>query len=138
MLTSRCILDQHPWRLCSGYKFYKPIYLTFSGGVNREWAGVPRQYFQPGKKDPRCACVKDTGPPSGAKKGAKHNNRGDLDNPLMKLYEGCDPKSFECRFKEWEIAKDCFQLCLKITMSSNSMLPTCYQLIKCKITTLNY
>lgn len=73
---------------------------TQSGGVKRDWAGVPRQYFQPGKTEPRCACVKDIGPPSGADPDVDHNNRGDLDNPLMKLYEGCDEKSFECFFKE--------------------------------------
>lgn len=73
---------------------------TLSGGVQRDWAGVPRQYFQPGKSEPRCACIRDKGPPAGSKPGEKHSNRGDLDNPLMKLYEGCDKMSFECFFKE--------------------------------------
>ncbi|XP_060599237.1 neuferricin-like [Ruditapes philippinarum] len=73
---------------------------TLSGGVNRDWAGVPRRYFQPGKTEPRCACVKDFGPPSGSDNNVKHNNRGDLDNPLMKTYDDCDENSFECFFKE--------------------------------------
>lgn len=73
---------------------------TLSGGVKREWEGVPRQYFQPGKTDPRCACVRASGPPTGADPRAPHNNRGDMDNPLMKLYEDCDPMSVECSFKE--------------------------------------
>ncbi|WAR02257.1 NEUFC-like protein [Mya arenaria] len=73
---------------------------TLSGGVQRDWEGVPRQYFQPGKTDPRCACIKDFGPPSGQEEVTQHNNRGDLDNPLMKLYEGCDPSSVQCFFPE--------------------------------------
>ncbi|KAL4224257.1 Neuferricin [Mactra antiquata] len=73
---------------------------TLSGGVKRDWAGVPRQYFQPGKSEPRCACVRDKGPPAGSEPSSVHSNRGDLDNPLMKLYEGCKENSFECFFKE--------------------------------------
>ncbi|XP_052266017.1 neuferricin-like isoform X2 [Dreissena polymorpha] len=73
---------------------------TLSGGVQRSWAGYPRQYFQPGKTDPRCACVKESGAPSGSEPLSEHDNRGDLDNPLMKLYEGCHPESYECRFTE--------------------------------------
>ncbi|XP_053375216.1 neuferricin-like isoform X2 [Mercenaria mercenaria] len=73
---------------------------TMSGGVKRDWAGLPRRYFQPGKTEPRCACVKNTGPPSGSDSSADHNNKGDLDNPLMKTYDGCDENSFECFFKE--------------------------------------
>ncbi|XP_070210922.1 neuferricin-like [Littorina saxatilis] len=72
-----------------------------SGGIKRDWVGVPRQYFQPGKsKDkPRCACVRNTGPPSGARDKQPHNNRGDLDNPHLKLYDGCDANSDKCMYK---------------------------------------
>lgn len=73
---------------------------TLSGGIQRDWEGLPRQYFQPGKSEPRCACVKDKGPPSGSDPGVEYSNNGDLDNPLMKIYEGCDKNSFECVFKE--------------------------------------
>jgi len=62
--------------------------------------GVPRQYFQPGKKDPRCACIKDFGAPTGKAESSQHKDRGDLDNPLMKVYENCDPASFQCFFPE--------------------------------------
>ena len=61
---------------------------------------MPRRYFQPGKTEPRCACVKDFGPSSGSDNTVENNNRGDLDNPLMKTYDGCKEDSFECFFEE--------------------------------------
>lgn len=51
-----------------------------SGGVEREWAGVPRLY------DGGCVCVDDS--------------KQDLDNELYKVYPGCDPKSSECLLKQ--------------------------------------
>jgi len=68
-----------------------------SGGVTRNWVGVPRQLYYPARQ-PRCACVRNTGPPS-TDPGAK-TNRGDLDSPHVKEYEGCGPKDWECRVKE--------------------------------------
>lgn len=29
-----------------------------SGGVLRDWVGYPRQFYEPGSQDYRCACVK--------------------------------------------------------------------------------
>ena len=34
-----------------------------SGGVQRNWVGVPRRLFYPGREE-RCACIRTTGPPS--------------------------------------------------------------------------
>ena len=70
-----------------------------SGGIERDWVGVPRQYFQPGKTrgKPRCVCVRSSGPPSDAP-DKSHKNRGDLDNPNMKLYDGCDANADSCSF----------------------------------------
>jgi len=68
-----------------------------SGGVTREWTGVPRQLFYPAR-EPRCACVRNRGPPS-TDPGAK-SDRGDLDNPHVKEYVGCDVISSECKVKE--------------------------------------
>jgi len=66
-----------------------------SGGVKRDWVGVPREFFSGGKK--RCACVRERGAPSyGADQGA---DRGDLDNPQLKEYPGCDPRADQCRIK---------------------------------------
>ncbi|KAL1417230.1 hypothetical protein MTO96_027108 [Rhipicephalus appendiculatus] len=62
-----------------------------SGGVERDWAGVPRQYFERDTGSVRCVCVRNTGPPSDHPEGASHKNRGDLDDPHLKEYPGCPP-----------------------------------------------
>ena len=48
----------------------------FSGGVTREWAGVPRRLFKPGTNDWRCACVKSSGAP--LDDSLRDTNEGDL------------------------------------------------------------
>lgn len=53
-----------------------------SGGKKRNWIGVPRKYYEPGK-DFRCACIKES----------------ELDSPNLKPYENCDPKSTTCFYK---------------------------------------
>jgi len=68
-----------------------------SGGVNRDWAGVPRQLFYPARQ-PRCACVRDRGPPS-TDPGAK-TDKGDLESPHVKEYVGCPVDASECRVRE--------------------------------------
>ncbi|KAL5017353.1 hypothetical protein ScPMuIL_006942 [Solemya velum] len=73
---------------------------NWSGGIQRDWTGLPRQYFKPGQRHARCACVKDIGPPSDDPGMKNHLNNGDLNNPNMKLYDGCDPKSQSCSFPE--------------------------------------
>lgn len=70
--------------------------ITNSGGVNRKWTGVPRLYHKPGTEKPRCVCVRNTGPPSDLPEGGEHKNRGDLDNPQLKEYANCKPKSVSC------------------------------------------
>ena len=45
-------------------------------------------------KDPRCACIRDSGLNAD---GQDTGNRGDLDNPLFKVYENCDPQAIECK-----------------------------------------
>lgn len=75
-----------------------------SGGIERDWVGVPRQYFQPGKVQgrPRCACVRNAGPPTDARDQKSHQNRGDLDNPNLKLYDGCAVSADSCSFTKTE------------------------------------
>ncbi len=66
-----------------------------SGGISRDWIGVPRRLFMPGRAE-RCACVKDSGK-SLFNPGAK-TDVGDLDNPHLKTYELCpDPKAASCK-----------------------------------------
>ncbi|XP_060078414.1 neuferricin-like [Ylistrum balloti] len=75
---------------------------NLSGGIQRDWAGLPREYYRPGAAKPRCACVKDVGPPSEKSNIASvDKNNGDLDNPNMKIYTGCDPKSISCSFNDF-------------------------------------
>ncbi|CAD5120867.1 DgyrCDS9417 [Dimorphilus gyrociliatus] len=66
-----------------------------SGGIERNWVGVPRRYFRSGKTEPRCACVRTTGPPSDNR--ASKSNNGDLDNPNLREYQNCDRLSERCR-----------------------------------------
>ncbi|MEJ1273214.1 neuferricin isoform X2 [Cricetulus griseus] len=69
-----------------------------SGGVNRDWIGVPRKLYKPGAKEPHCVCVRTTGPPSDQQNNPRHSNRGDLDNPNLEEYTGCSPLATECSF----------------------------------------
>ncbi|XP_027704605.1 neuferricin [Vombatus ursinus] len=67
-----------------------------SGGVSRDWTGVPRKLYQPGGKKPRCVCVRTTGPPTGQTGSTGHGDRGDLDNPSLQEYTGCPPLANSC------------------------------------------
>lgn len=76
------------------------LYLAFSGGFERDWTGVPRKLYNPGKGKPRCACVKNSGPPSHDPTREPHDNRGDLDHPNVEEYEGCEPDQTTCFVKD--------------------------------------
>lgn len=68
-----------------------------SGGVSRDWTGVPRKLFKPGAKEPHCVCVKTTGAPSDQTPDSPpHRNRGDLDHPSLAEYPGCPPLATSC------------------------------------------
>lgn len=55
-----------------------------SGAVNRDWAGVPRKFFQPGSTNSRCACVK----------------LESLPDPRFREFEDCPPDSSMCSLKK--------------------------------------
>ncbi len=74
-----------------------------SGGVDRPWVGRPRRLFYPGRKE-RCACVRDSGPPSTDMSAG--GTVGDLNNPHLKEFEGCDPKAHECKLEDPEKEDD--------------------------------
>uniref|UniRef100_A0A8C5GIL0 Neuferricin n=1 Tax=Gouania willdenowi TaxID=441366 RepID=A0A8C5GIL0_GOUWI len=59
---------------------------TKSGGVERDWTGVPRRLFSPGVGSIRCVCVKDSF-------SAK------LD-PNLQTYDGCPPHAESCSVTE--------------------------------------
>ncbi|XP_067866172.1 neuferricin [Heterodontus francisci] len=65
-----------------------------SGGIERNWAGVPRKLYKPGSRNHHCVCVHTTGPPFN--QPSSTDNRGDLDNPRLQEYEGCLSLSDSC------------------------------------------
>uniref|UniRef100_A0A8D0GNL6 Neuferricin n=1 Tax=Sphenodon punctatus TaxID=8508 RepID=A0A8D0GNL6_SPHPU len=70
-----------------------------SGGVKREWTGVPRQLYKPGSRSSQCVCVRTTGLPSAQSDSGKHRTRSDLDSPNLQEYEGCHPLADWCVLK---------------------------------------
>lgn len=71
-----------------------------SGGVDRDWAGVPRKLYTPGQGKARCACVKNFGAPSHDPERQAHDDTGDLTNPNLEEYEGCQPEETSCYLTE--------------------------------------
>uniref|UniRef100_A0A6J0V4H4 Neuferricin n=1 Tax=Pogona vitticeps TaxID=103695 RepID=A0A6J0V4H4_9SAUR len=57
-----------------------------SGGVNRDWTGVPRKLYEPGSHHSHCVCVKT--------EGSSHYS------PNLQEYEGCHPLSDWCALKD--------------------------------------
>ncbi|KAM4702468.1 neuferricin [Discoglossus pictus] len=71
-----------------------------SGGIQRDWIGVPRKMYIAGYDGYRCVCVRTSGPPSEHLDSTEHKDRGDLDNPSLKEYEDCNPLFDWCFVKE--------------------------------------
>ena len=67
-----------------------------SGGIKRNWVGVPRRLFMPGQTE-RCACVKEYGDSLSGYDGSDNSQRGDLGHPNLKEYEGCNKKATSCK-----------------------------------------
>ncbi|EDV22627.1 uncharacterized protein TRIADDRAFT_16260, partial [Trichoplax adhaerens] len=65
-----------------------------SGGIERDWVGVPRKLFYENGKFKRCACIRTKGPSSF--ESSKNSNNGDLDYHLLKEYDGCAFASTTC------------------------------------------
>ncbi|XP_031625519.1 neuferricin homolog [Contarinia nasturtii] len=51
-----------------------------SGGIDRNFVGLPRKFFEVGKSEYRCVCVPDDR----------------LDDPQLKEYDNCDSNSIDC------------------------------------------
>lgn len=51
-----------------------------SGGIDRDWIGVPRKYYEIGKSDFRCACIPEDR----------------LHDSQLKEYDDCHRTSSEC------------------------------------------
>lgn len=56
---------------------------TKSGGVHRDWAGVPRMLFSPGSGHTRCVCVRPDDPTQ-------------TNNPNLQEYKDCAPDAESC------------------------------------------
>ena len=71
------------WR--AGRAWYVTVVLQCvcvgSGGVDRDWVGVPRLLFSPGSSRSRCVCVE------------KPSATG---NPNLQEYQDCPPEAESC------------------------------------------
>ncbi|XP_054857035.1 neuferricin [Eublepharis macularius] len=85
------------WRSASGSRVWCS---KQSGGISRDWTGVPRKMYEPGSRGSHCVCVRTEGPPSEQSSSQQPSNRGDLDNPKLQEYEGCHPLSNWCALKD--------------------------------------
>lgn len=84
------------WSATKGSRFWCS---QKSGGVSRDWIGVPRKLYKPGSQEPHCVCVRTTGPPNDQTLDhPTHRNRGDLDDPSLGEYPGCPPLAITCSF----------------------------------------
>ncbi|XP_066516149.1 neuferricin [Hoplias malabaricus] len=54
-----------------------------SGGVHRDWAGVPRKLFSPGSGNTRCVCT-------------RLDDQTHVNNPNLKEYKDCQPHAESC------------------------------------------
>ena len=55
--------------------------ISSSGGVKRDWTGVPRMFFKPGQSDYRCACVQEK----------------NLRDSRVRHYPGCGVTQVSCK-----------------------------------------
>ncbi|XP_046396960.1 neuferricin isoform X2 [Ischnura elegans] len=62
-----------------------------SGGILRDWVGVPRKLYVVGSSTPRCVCVRH---PS-----EKHLDGPSLSDPQLEEYPGCHKDSISCSIK---------------------------------------
>ncbi|NXK55928.1 NEUFC protein, partial [Chauna torquata] len=81
------------WSSAKGSRFWCS---RQSGGVNRDWIGVPRKLYRPGSRGSHCVCIRTTGPPWGQLDSTEHSDRGDLDNPHLEEYDSCHPLAEQC------------------------------------------
>lgn len=54
-----------------------------SGGIDRDWVGVPRKFFEAGKTEFRCGCIPDDR----------------LDDARLKEYDDCEATASTCHYR---------------------------------------
>jgi len=69
-----------------------------SGGIERDWVGVPRLFFDATTQITKCVCVRTEGPPSDP--SSPNSGRGDLDHPSLREYAGCPTTSDTCAVQQ--------------------------------------
>lgn len=67
----------------------------YSGGINRDWTGVPRKLYEPGSQRSLCVCVRT----EGHSHSGQMSDQSDLDNPSLQEYDGCHPLADWCAVK---------------------------------------
>ncbi|GMS90720.1 hypothetical protein PENTCL1PPCAC_12895, partial [Pristionchus entomophagus] len=70
-----------------------------SGGIEREWSGLPRLYLDPATSQKRCVCVKNFGEGLSIHAQTSGGNRGDLDHPALELYPNCKETANSCKIE---------------------------------------
>ncbi|KAK3930695.1 Neuferricin [Frankliniella fusca] len=63
-----------------------------SGGIERDWAGVPRKYYKPGSESYRCTCIKYA---DEMKIVPRDQRKGNIEE-----YDGCEFDSNSCYVKD--------------------------------------
>lgn len=84
-IPERATTPNH-WNLHTAALMCKTAFCWFvfsSGGVQRDWAGVPRTLFSPGSGHTRCVCVQLDDP-------TRSNN------PNLQQYKDCPPEAESC------------------------------------------
>ncbi|CAH0394031.1 unnamed protein product [Bemisia tabaci] len=61
-----------------------------SGGIERDWVGVPRKLYTAGDTKPRCACI------NLRSKEKEIVQKGTLRDKNLEEYKNCDPKATSC------------------------------------------
>ncbi|GMT20909.1 hypothetical protein PFISCL1PPCAC_12206, partial [Pristionchus fissidentatus] len=70
-----------------------------SGGIEREWSGLPRLYLDPATNQKRCVCVKNFGEGLSIHAQSSGGNRGDLDHPALETYPNCKDTANSCKIE---------------------------------------
>lgn len=107
---------------------------NLSGGVKRDWVGLPKKMFFPGTQESRCACIKS--PAERDAEEAKKKKSGkeepgilyeEEENPLVQDYEGCHTQSVQCFVKDaWTVSSVFSRALLTSLFYTRISSPNCF------------
>ena len=72
---------------------YILLIVVNSGGIERDWIGVPRKLYIPGANSYRCACVNIK-----QSQSSSDSTESDMSQYLVE-YDDCDKNSYSCYVK---------------------------------------